>query len=718
MKKEHFKILMYAGLLYAVPLTGQETQVSDSAKKLNEVVISATREEKLLEESGRSITVISKEKIADYGVGTLTELLALVEGINMVGQGQNPGSIGNMFIRGANNNHSIIMIDGVRVTDASTVNNSIDLSELSLANIERIEIVRGSHGTAYGSGAIGGVVNIVTRKGGEKEGLNANLDFRGGLFNPDGKVVSENLFLGYRHKSGFYAQLAGFNMNARGFNSTLDTVTNPNAFKHKDQSDPSRINDLMGKIGFMKNNIDGFVSIKSTGQETQIDDGAFRDDDNHLVNFKRLLVSSNLKYTLKDRFVFRYIGGISTTNRNVTDDSSKIDNNGNFDGFYINSDFSGKTSTHEFQVSGKGKHLEGLAGFGYYSESMEGKVSGKSMWGSFTFDSLSAEQSSLNLFFNATLKGSLFGEKLAPLSLFVGARMVDHEVFGKANVMELTPSWKFSNGLLYFSWSTGFNAPSLYQLYSPEKDFFSGITRGNPGLGAETSSTLEVGLKQKSSEAFSWSASVFQTKVDNVIEYVYLWDGSKNPDSLNFMDYRGDTYVNLGTMTTRGVEFSFSAALSEKVRFLGNVSLIQGSLDYEPGNSDTSHIKSSQVQLFNSGFFPGKRKANFPGLTRRPSHANLSLIWIPIERLKVIPSVRFVSATTDVFYDVTLLPFGALGRMPVNDYILANLLLSYEFKKIVSLSLKCENLFDTDYAEISGYATRGRGFYLGLQARF
>lgn len=67
-------------------------------------------------------------------------------------------------MRGANSNHTVIMVDGMRLSDPSSVDNALDLGELSLTNIERIEIVRGAHSTLYGSSAIGGAVNIITKK--------------------------------------------------------------------------------------------------------------------------------------------------------------------------------------------------------------------------------------------------------------------------------------------------------------------------------------------------------------------------------------------------------------------------------------------------------------------------------------------------------------------------------------------------------------------------
>jgi vitamin B12 transporter len=156
MKKE--KIFSMSAMLIALGVSAQDTLKN---RQLDEVVISATRSEKNINDIGRSITVITSDEIKRSGANSVAELLTQQEGIYVVGAGQNPGMTSSIFTRGANSNQTLLLIDGVRITDPSAINNSIDVAELSLANIDRIEIVRGSHSTMYGSSAIGGVVNIM-----------------------------------------------------------------------------------------------------------------------------------------------------------------------------------------------------------------------------------------------------------------------------------------------------------------------------------------------------------------------------------------------------------------------------------------------------------------------------------------------------------------------------------------------------------------------------
>src|SRR6187455_2989956 len=102
-------------------------QVSDTMYvHLKDVVITATKTEKSASETGRSISVITREQIENSACGTVADLLSKQEGIYVVGNGQTPGANQSIFMRGANSNQTAVLIDGVRMNDASTINNTID----------------------------------------------------------------------------------------------------------------------------------------------------------------------------------------------------------------------------------------------------------------------------------------------------------------------------------------------------------------------------------------------------------------------------------------------------------------------------------------------------------------------------------------------------------------------------------------------------------------
>ncbi len=133
-------ILAFAGIL-SPPAFGQDTL---RTLPIKEVVVTATRTEQAALETPRSVAVISSREIENSVYTNVAELLSRTVGMYIVGTGQTPGAHQNIFLRGANSNHVNILIDGVRINDPSSPNSALDLSELSLLNVERIEVIRGS----------------------------------------------------------------------------------------------------------------------------------------------------------------------------------------------------------------------------------------------------------------------------------------------------------------------------------------------------------------------------------------------------------------------------------------------------------------------------------------------------------------------------------------------------------------------------------------------
>lgn len=732
MKKEKCLIAVGTLICLSVSVSAQDTL---KKKELNEVVVSASRSEKNLNDVGRSITVVTADDIKKSGATSISELLTMQEGIYVVGAGQNPGMTSSIFTRGANSNQTVILIDGVRITDPSAINNSIDVSELSLANISRIEIVRGSHSTLYGSSAIGGVVNIITKKA-EKPGLSADATILAGTFGESTSEISENVYVDYALKNGIYVGAEIYNTNVNGLDATTDTVTNPNAYKHSDMTDDFDKLDWVAKAGFKNEKLDVYASYKQTHMLTDIDKGAYRDDDNYTLDFKRNLFTYGASYKINDKFNVSYIGGLSDMKRIAIDDSSVVDTAGNFDKQYVKGVYEGKIMSSELQVNYTMKGLNVVLGSGMYNESMDINTSFYyyNMWAfpagyeeiKSSLDSVNPQSSTLNVFLHADLGGELITEKAKWFTLSGGVRVSNHSVFGTNLTYEINPSFKIAEtGLLYLTYATGYNAPSLYQLYDPTKyytwdtQYSTGLTRGNKKLSPETSKTFEVGFKQKISNV-SLSAAYFNTVVENMIEYVYLWNKDVAIDMLGqgfSDDYRGDTYINAGTMTTQGVELGISSKLADKFLVSGNLSLVSGKLKYAPSDINADQTGGNHVQVYNNGSFVNK-EVEVSGLSRRPSTANLSLTWLPLKILSLRADVRYVGSRGDVYYESTLGPYGALGTVSVEQYTLLDLSVNVKIWKGLTAGIRAANILDTKYSEINGFTTRGRGIYGNVRYSF
>lgn len=151
-----------ACVVLAVSPSAGQAALDEPDATTQPVVISATRTEQPVEAATSSVTVITAKEIEERQWVTVADALRTVVGVDVAGQGA-AGGVSSVFMRGADSEHTLVMIDGVQVNNPTT--GSFDFADLTTDNIERIEIIRGAHSTLYGSDAVGGVINIITKKG-------------------------------------------------------------------------------------------------------------------------------------------------------------------------------------------------------------------------------------------------------------------------------------------------------------------------------------------------------------------------------------------------------------------------------------------------------------------------------------------------------------------------------------------------------------------------
>jgi len=152
---------------------GASAQGLDRSASLAEVVVTASRTPTPLEDTLASVTVISAADIAALQASDLPALLEDVPGIEMARYGGR-GTISNVFLRGAESRHTLILLDGMAMSNLNF--GTTPLEHITLADIDRIEIVRGNVSSVYGSAALGGVIQIFTKKGNSPSSFSASLD--------------------------------------------------------------------------------------------------------------------------------------------------------------------------------------------------------------------------------------------------------------------------------------------------------------------------------------------------------------------------------------------------------------------------------------------------------------------------------------------------------------------------------------------------------------
>lgn len=159
----HIRLKPLAALL--LPLFAVNTQTL-AQQSLDPVVVTATRTESRVSEVLADVTVIDREEIERSAGGSVVDLLSRQPGIQIYTSGPSgPGFVSGIFVRGANPDQTKVLVDGIPIGDAGSQSGTKALANLSLANVERIEILRGPASTLYGADAIGGVIQVFTRKG-------------------------------------------------------------------------------------------------------------------------------------------------------------------------------------------------------------------------------------------------------------------------------------------------------------------------------------------------------------------------------------------------------------------------------------------------------------------------------------------------------------------------------------------------------------------------
>ena len=178
------RALLYATALAALATATQATEVRaaeiqapipDAATPLSELIITASRSPRPADHVTQSVTVIDAEAIRQSQVVLVADLLATTPGLSVSRNG-GPGGVTSLRIRGAEADHTVVLVDGIRLNDPSQPAGGYNFANLVAGDVSRIEVLRGPQSTLWGSQAIGGVVNIVTTQARSPLEGNASLE--------------------------------------------------------------------------------------------------------------------------------------------------------------------------------------------------------------------------------------------------------------------------------------------------------------------------------------------------------------------------------------------------------------------------------------------------------------------------------------------------------------------------------------------------------------
>ena len=171
MRKE---MMFVSAILISSQLTAQND--SSSYKSLDEVVLTANKYPQKQSTTGKVLTVISRQTLEQNYARTLTQVLNEQAGLVINGSQNALGTNQTVFMRGATTANTLILVDGVPANDPSGISSEFDLNHFSIDQIERVEILKGAQSVLYGSDAVAGVINIITRKQNANKPIGFNLN--------------------------------------------------------------------------------------------------------------------------------------------------------------------------------------------------------------------------------------------------------------------------------------------------------------------------------------------------------------------------------------------------------------------------------------------------------------------------------------------------------------------------------------------------------------
>lgn len=664
---------------------------------LGDVVVSASGFEQKITEAPASISVISREELQQKRYNNLAQALGDVEGIDI---GQGTGKTGglNISIRGMPSQYTLILIDGRRQNAAGNVTpNGFNETSTSfmppMSAIERIEVIRGPMSTLYGSDAMGGVINIITRKVGKEWTGSLTLDH----------TFQENRDFGETSNTSLYASgplvdnLLGLQVRGSLFNreeSDLSYGNGVEVSKRGPSPVEGRNNTLGARLTLTPHEDHDFALDVERGRQVYNNDECQLGTLDGLNNACTAPSTSAAGYDDELRFEREQIALTHTARFQAgTLESSLMHNTTETIGRTIPGTIGTPTAVPG-AIGGDDRELETtnlvldskfVAPIG---ESHIATVGGQ-WWKAEMTDGIAQttfEQKTWALF--AEDEWRLRDD----LALTLGARYDDHEAFGghvsprAYLVWNTTDNWTMKGGI-----SRGYKTPDLNDLHGGINGVTGQgtvITIGNPNLEPETTTSTEFGVYFDSLEGFNANATLFHNKFKDKIA---TGDPVSNPLCAGNNGGTCAQQINIDEAVTQGLELAASWNFAPAWTLSANY----------------TYTDSEQKSGDNKG----------EPLTNTPEHlANAKLAWQTTDRLNLWlkseyrgERARFTSkyenlANTNGSYSTNQSIYDTLGKN-TKAYTLFHLGGSFKASENVTLNAAIYNLLDKDFVKGKAYTT-------------
>ncbi len=441
--------------------------VMAETQTLNPIVVTATRTAHSVEDTLAPVTLITRADIEQSQAQSLMDLLAGLPGMDISTQG-GLGKNTSLFLRGTNTGHTLFLIDGVRVGSATLGATAIE--HIPLQHIDRIEIVRGPRSSLYGSEAIGGIVQIFTRQGGDTTRANVSAGYGSYATSELAAGVNGPVSSGYYNIQTAFTETDGIDVHDTG---------HPDEDGYRNRSLSASFNHGIGTYG------DIALHLTHSEADNEYDNSY----DATAINKSHTLqniISSDFKF---------FVGNKLDNTLRISqqrDEYNDFENslaNGVFDTLrrqaLLQSDYH-MNDDHTFTL-----------GFEKLAEEVAASV-----------NFAETERDNRAVF---TQLQSNFGQQDVVLAF----RQDNNEAFGHHTTGNIDWRWKFSdNASITAAYGRGFKAPTFNDLYWPAGPY----TAGNPNLVPEQSRSAEIITRIKT-EDVALTINIYQTRIEDMIDW-------------------------------------------------------------------------------------------------------------------------------------------------------------------------------------------------------
>ncbi len=628
------KVRMQAALVMACLAGGaMQSAAADTATlppadttDLGEMVVTATKTTTALHELGYSTTLVTRDEIERTKFTYVTDLLQTIPGLDYRSNGPH-ASTATLSIRGLEGYHTKVLINGIPVQDSSGTQVRPTLNDLFLTDVERIEVVRGGSSTLYGSNAIGGVVNIITRRG--EDGIHGRVGVEAG-------------------SHGFQKYTLGLN-GAEGIAdfAITSTYTDQRGISVKsdnDENDIFRMQSHSARLGLqLADNLrlDLFGRLAEGDEEYDDgwawDDGSAVNGDFHLQNYQ-----AGAQLSAKNLFEF----WDSTLSASATQ-ARRSDRDTLLKSLYI-----GDTYEMEWQNSLRLDARNTFTiGYAYTEERADVDAYGTVIDERHRTDAIYAQHQF---------------EPVENLFLTAGLRYNNHSVFGEETTYSGSAAYLIAatGTRLRASFNTGYRSPSLYELFAPGTMWGP---LGNANLEPETSENWDVGFEQELHEGrVKFGVTYFETRVEDYIYFDWMLG-----------------YAQASGIKTHGLESFIAWQATDDL-----------SMRLSHTWQDTTSMETED---------------DLPYRARNKAAADLNYRFLK-QRAKLNLNAVYVGRRDKSQFE--------LGPQRVDEYVLANLALSYQLTEQLEIFGRIHNLLNENYEVIRGYNSYDRSYYVGLNYTF